>query len=121
MIEIMSGPWQGSRGEIVGRRSGTLRVKTLHGVILVSSQDTIREIQQRSDDESPLDFSSSGLGIGGLAHYEEKPIIPSARALERHERKLAQATTCHRCGQTDVFDGAMFTTGGGDICDDCFG
>ena len=67
------------------------------------------------------DFSESGLGIGGLAHHEEKPIAPSARAVERVERMHQRETICRICGQSDVFDGAMFTTYGGNICDDCGG
>jgi hypothetical protein len=71
--------------------------------------------------ESPLDFDSGGFGIGGLARYEERPVVPSERALKCYEKMAQRATRCRRCGQTDVFDGAMFTTLGGDICDDCAG
>lgn len=62
------------------------------------------------------------MGIGGLGIYAENeaPFVPSERAIERYEKLAAQARTCRRCGQTDVFDGAMFTTSGGDVCDDCF-
>lgn len=67
----------------------------------------------------PRDFDS-GLGIGGLGRHQEKPIIPTVAQMERMEKLEAQATTCRRCGQSDL-DGAMFTTGGGgSICDDCF-
>lgn len=69
---------------------------------------------------SPHDFSHSGLGIGGLAHYEEPPIVPTLEQIERMEKLESRARHCRRCGATDVFDGAMFTNGGGDICDDCF-
>lgn len=74
---------------------------------------------QGQPDESPFDFDSGGFGIGGLARYEEKPFIPSERALKRYEKALQQATTCRVCGSSD---GAMFTTiAGGDVCDDCVG
>jgi len=66
------------------------------------------------------DFSESGLGIGGLATYQETPMIPTVAAIERVERLEAEMIVCRRCGASDVFDGAMFTDGGGDICDDCF-
>ena len=62
-----------------------------------------------------------GFGIGGLARHEEPPLVPSLAAIERVEAMERRATVCRRCGQSDEFDGAMFTTGGGNICDDCFG
>ena len=62
-----------------------------------------------------------GFGIGGLARYEEPPFIPTVAQMERLERLEAQATYCRRCGQSDVFDGAMFTTDrSSGLCDDCF-
>ena len=61
-----------------------------------------------------------GFGIGGLGHYEEPPVIPTVAQIERLERLEARSTVCRRCGQSDAFDGAMFTTGGGDVCDDCY-
>ena len=67
------------------------------------------------------DFDRTGLGIGGLGRHEEPPIVPTVKAIKRLERMEAGATHCRRCGCSDVFDGAMFTTGGGDVCDDCFG
>ena len=75
----------------------------------------IRELK-----ESPHDFSSSGLGIGGLANYDEPTIVPSVTAIKRTERIERKMTVCHRCGASDLIDGAMFTTGGGNVCDDCF-
>lgn len=62
------------------------------------------------------------LGIGGIGIFaeNEKPTIPTARQIERMERLDREAIRCRICGQTDIFDGAMFTTiRGGDICDDC--
>ena len=72
------------------------------------------------DSGTSYDFSASGLGIGGLGTHQEKPIIPTVAAIKRVERLEAEMTVCRRCGASDVFDGAMFTDGGGDICDDCF-
>lgn len=73
-----------------------------------------------TEPESPHDFSG-GFGIGGLGRYIEPPIIPSAAALEREERREARAIVCKRCGGSEL-TGAMFTTcAGGDVCDDCFG
>lgn len=71
--------------------------------------------------ENVHDFSHSGLGIGGLGRHEEAPIIPSIAAMKRVENLERQAHTCRKCGQTDVFDGAMFTTApSSGLCDDCF-
>lgn len=70
--------------------------------------------------ESSLDFSTSGLGIGGLATFQETPIIPTIAQIERVERLENEMIVCRHCGASDIFDGAMFTTGGGDVCDDCF-
>jgi hypothetical protein len=71
-------------------------------------------------DQNGFDFDQ-GFGIGGLSRHEEKPVVPSEKALERYERLQREARYCRLCGQSDVFDGAMFTTLGGDICDDCAG
>ena len=68
----------------------------------------------------PEDCSIMGIGGIGIYTENEMPLIPSESAWAHYEKQAARARTCRRCGQTDVFDGAMFTTGGGDICDDCF-
>lgn len=63
-----------------------------------------------------------GFGIGGLGRYVEDPIIPSLAAMERAERMEAQARYCSRCGESDLFDGVMFSTDpGSGLCDDCYG
>lgn len=62
------------------------------------------------------------IGIGGIGIYEENemPQIPTVAQIERMERLERQATYCQRCGESDVFDGAMFTTlGSSGLCDDC--
>jgi len=66
------------------------------------------------------DFSHSGLGIGGINNDQSLPEIPSAQALERVQRMTDTDVICRCCGASKNFDGAMFTTGGGNICDDCF-
>lgn len=73
---------------------------------------------------SPVDTPGSdfdrGFGIGGLGRHVEEPFIPSVAQMAKLERMEARATHCRRCGESDVVDGAMFTTGGGNVCDDCF-
>lgn len=75
---------------------------------------------QSPAEEHPYDFSSSGLGIGALGTFVEELPVPTVAQIERYERKMATATVCRRCGKDDAYDGAMFTTGGDNICDDCF-
>src|SRR3990167_8165932 len=63
---------------------------------------------------------SSGLGIGGINNDQSMPIIPSARAIERVQKMHDTDTICRKCGASENFDGAMFSTlGGSNICDDC--
>ena len=61
-------------------------------------------------------------GIGGVGQFEENeaPMVPSEAALKRYERMLATEVICRYCGASSL-DGAMFTTLGGNICDDCAG
>ncbi len=67
-------------------------------------------------------FDRTGLGIGRLSQHTEPTPTPSARQIERVVRKTRQAQTCCRCGQSDTWDGAMFTTDpSSGICDDCYG
>ncbi len=61
-----------------------------------------------------------GFGIGGLGRNQEKPTVPTVKQIDLWEQLEANAVFCRRCGQSDVFDGAMFTTGGGGVCDDCY-
>jgi len=65
--------------------------------------------------------TDSGLGIGGIGGDQSSPFIPSEKTLKRMEDLQKKAKTCRRCKQTDIFDGAMFTNGGINICDDCGG
>jgi len=66
------------------------------------------------------DFDRTGAGIGGINRLQDDPIIPTQAALERYEQMQARATHCRRCGCSDVFDGAMFTTDpASGLCDDC--
>ena len=61
-----------------------------------------------------------GFGISGLAHYDEPATIPTIAQIKRLEQIEAAMQVCRRCGESDLLDGAMFTTGGGSVCDDCF-
>lgn len=64
--------------------------------------------------------SDSGLGIGGINNDQAAPIIPTQAAIERIEKMRRTDVVCRRCGASQNFDGAMFTTmGGSNICDDC--
>jgi hypothetical protein len=72
-------------------------------------------------EENPYDFSWSGLGIGGINDDQSMPEIPSLAVIGRQLRLAETDIICRRCGASMHFDGAMFTNGGGDVCDDCFG
>lgn len=62
----------------------------------------------------------SGLGIGGIGNDQAAPLVPSVEAIERVRKLTDTDTICRKCGASQNFDGAMFTTiSGGDICDDC--
>jgi hypothetical protein len=81
------------------------------------AEDTYHPVRRVKAAESTAIFGIGGIGI---ATENETPIIPSARAVERVQRMHDTDVVCRRCGASQNFDGAMFTTGGGDICDDCF-
>lgn len=71
-------------------------------------------------DPSPSTWDTdSGLGIGGINNDQSMPFIPSERAIARVQRMYDTDTICRRCGASRNFGGAMFTTIGGNICDDC--
>ena len=80
---------------------------------------TYLPVTQPAAQDNPYDFDR-GFGIGGLGRHVEPTTVPTVAQMARLEKMEARARYCRRCGQSDVFDGAMFTTGGGDICDDCF-
>ena len=85
--------------------------------------NTHRPAAESPSPAGPGDSEHHGvMGIGGIGVYaeNEKPTIPSAKTLERYERRLATAVVCRRCRASSL-DGAMFTTdAGGNVCDDCF-
>ena len=62
----------------------------------------------------------SGLGIGGISNDQSMPVIPSIESITRVQRLEDTDVVCRKCGASKNFDGATFTTGGGDVCDDCF-
>lgn len=64
--------------------------------------------------------TDSGLGIGGINRDQSMPVIPSIAALERIEKMTKTDIVCKKCGASQNFGGAMFTTlRGSRICDDC--
>lgn len=66
------------------------------------------------------DFDRTGLGIGGLGRYQERPPTPTAEQIGRVRRQEQKALRCRRCGQSEL-DGAMFTTDpASGLCDDCY-
>jgi len=83
-------------------------------------RDGLVQSNPHIESENPHDFSHSGLGIGGINNDQSMPEIPSLATMERIERLESTDVICRRCGASKNFDGAMFTTGGGNICDDCF-
>ena len=116
-------PLPGSDNAILYDVAKTLGLTDRQAEILVGDDEQAQPdvpAQTLVDSAVSYDFSESGLGIGGLGAYDEKPIIPTVAAIQRVERLEAEMIVCRRCGASDVFDGAMFTDGGGDICDDCF-
>ena len=86
-------------------------------------QETRRECERlntRSDAPDSMDIDS-GLGIGGINNDQSMPVIPSLQAMERVQKMYDTDKICKRCGSSKNFDGAMFTTYGNGICDDCGG
>jgi len=123
IVEVARGPWAGAIGEVIAV-SNVLKIRTRDGKKILVNPAHVVEVEVHlaasAPDEHPADFSHSGVGIGGLATYEEAPVIPSVQALERVQQMHDTDVICRRCGASKNFDGAMFTTGGGNVCDDCF-
>jgi hypothetical protein len=118
IVDVVDGPWKGRRGEVVKSSRSMLRVRIDEkrcALVLPSHVvDVVEDVA-----EPGLDFSESGLGIGGLATYEEPPVILTEQQWRRMEKLQATEIICKRCGASSL-DGAMFTTlGGSGICDDC--
>lgn len=88
-------------------REGHLATENGHSV---ASKQTVATASWDTD---------SGLGIGGINNDQSMPIIPSAQAISRMQQMHDTDTVCRRCGASKNFGGAMFTTVGGNICDDC--
>lgn len=67
-----------------------------------------------------LHDTDSGLGIGGIKNDQSLTPVPTVRAIKRVQRMRATDRVCRRCGASQNFDGAMFSTlAGSNICDDC--
>ena len=123
MVRENEAPLPGSDNALLYDVAKTLGLTDRQAEILAGDDEQVQpDAPARTlvDSGTPYDFSTSGLGIGGLGTHQEMPIIPTVAAIERVERLEAEMIVCRRCGASDVFDGAMFTDGGGDICDDCF-
>jgi hypothetical protein len=99
----------------------TLGLDERHAQILAGDieSDDSRDIARQPEPKT-IDFDR-GFGVGGLTRHVEDPVIPSEAVMQRIERLEETDVVCRRCGASMNFDGAMFTTGGGDVCDDCFG
>lgn len=65
--------------------------------------------------------TDSGLGIGGINRDQSAPTVPTIQAIKRIKHLTDTDTICRRCGASQNFDGAMFSTLGRSsrICDDC--
>lgn len=62
----------------------------------------------------------SGLGIGGVNNDQQMPAIPTVQAIKRVQQMYDTDIVCRRCGASQNFDGAVFSTlAGSNICDDC--
>ena len=84
-----------------------------------SQHTAISAVVDSADEHQDFD---GGFGIGGLGRYVEEPIIPTVEQMNRQEALERRARRCRKCGQTDVFDGAMFTVDPeSGLCDDCYG
>jgi len=123
IVEVIQGPWMGMIGEVV-EVGNVLKIRTRDGKKILVNLAHVIEVEARSavsiSAEHPADFSHSGLGIGGINGDQSIPVIPSVEAIERVQRMHDTDVVCRRCGASKNFDGAMFTTGGGGVCDDCF-
>ena len=94
------------------------------GLLPIILEQHTRDEHAKQANEAPANEYHGVMGIGGIGTYAENemPVIPSVAAIECMERMEARARYCRRCGQSDVFDGAMFTTDrGSGLCDDCYG
>lgn len=124
IIKVTQGPWAGLVGEVIreNKRLFYVRKPDGNGCAMVGKSCAVEVVKAEVHipDEHPADFSHSGLGIGGINNDQSMPVIPSVQAIERVQRMHDTDIICRRCGASKNFDGAMFTTGGGDICDDCF-
>lgn len=118
VVRVVRGPWAGLEGHAVRLVGGVLRVRIGGDKCALVDPAHVVEVVEEKPTEG-RDFSESGLGIGGLATYEEPVIVPTMPQLAALERLAAAEIICKRCGASSL-DGAMFTTLGGEpICDDC--
>jgi len=115
-IKIVKGPWAGDCGVIRQVTKRVLKIEVDGGALGLAM---VNPAHVEPIEQAPLDFDG-GFGIGGLGRHDEPGRIPTIAQIERMERIEREMIVCRRCGASDIIDGAMFTTGGGNICDDCF-
>jgi len=111
--------YHGEQGTIVSIKSGPFpyRVEMQAGTFWFTAE----EVHPTASPEMGHDFDK-GFGIGGLGRHAEEPIIPTVEQMKRIETAEAKMQTCRRCRQSDLYDGAMFTTDpSSGLCDDCYG
>jgi hypothetical protein len=102
----------------VNGRTATIEKIYPDGVSAYTEGDDDAMFYEFSEIAAPMRDAGEWDYYTPAAHATENLITD--KSIERYENKVRQARRCKRCGQTDLFDGVMFTNGGGDICDDCF-
>lgn len=123
IVEVTQGPWTGLVGSVHKETHDLYWVRKPdgHGSALVNRQHAVEaEVYSNSESKLHIPDIDSGLGIWGINNDQSLPTLPSRETIERVQHLYATDVICRRCGASKNFDGAMFTTGGGDICDDCF-
>jgi hypothetical protein len=101
-------------------KSGMVKVSGIHDRLIRVPPHWLKLVSEEPARDDASDFDQ-GFGIGGLGRHIEAPIIPTVEAIARVEEMEQRAQTCRKCGQNDVFDGAMFTTAqDSGLCDDCY-
>ena len=66
MVEVLSGPWAGKTGAVVGTRGGGIILVRIDGMnACISPYDTVRDIEDEPV-PAPQPEITSGLGIGGI-------------------------------------------------------
>ena len=116
--------YDGEQGVIVKvKKHGPFpyQVKMKDGTFWFDAKE-VQPVANPPEPETPDYGFDRGFGIGGLGRHVEDPIIPTVEQMKRVEAAEAKMRICKRCGASDLYDGAMFTTiKGSGYCDDCVG